>query len=206
MSIISIIGSGNMAAAIGGRIAQAGHTVEVVNRDPAKAQALAKLLAAGAITGAYGAAPAGDIVILAVPYSSAKAVVADYGGALVGKVIIDIANPVAPDLSGLVTPHGSSGAQEVARGLPGGAHIVKAFNTIFGHVLARGGPLDAFIAADDPEAKALVSTFLATLGLRPLDVGGLHMAQTLESLGLLMIGLAKNGAGTWDLAMKAEIG
>ena len=206
MSTISIIGSGGMAAAIGGRIAKAGHTVEVVSRDPAKARALADKLAAGAATGTYGAAPAGDIVILAVPYGSASAVVADYGDALDGKVIIDITNPVAADLSGLVTPHGSSGAQEIAKGAPAGAHVVKAFNTIFGHVLAKGGRLDAFIAADDPEAKARVSTFIESLGLRPLDVGGLHMAATLEALGLMMIGLAKNGAGTWDIALNVEIG
>jgi 8-hydroxy-5-deazaflavin:NADPH oxidoreductase len=206
MNTISIIGSGGMAAAIGGRIVKAGHTVEVVNRDPAKARALAGQLAAGATTGTYGAAPAGDIVILAVPYTSAAAVVAEYGDALDGKVIIDITNPIAPDLSGLVTPHGSSGAQEIAKGAPAGAHVVKAFNTIFGHVLARGGPLDAFIAADDSGAKARVSSFIASLGLRPLDVGGLHMAQTLEALGLMMIGLAKNGAGTWDIALNVDIG
>ncbi|AZO64404.1 MAG: NADP oxidoreductase [Mesorhizobium sp.] len=206
MSIISIIGSGTMATAIAGRVAKAGHTVEVVGRDPAKARALADQLGAGATTGTYGAAPAGDIVILAVPYSGAAAAVADFGKALDGKVIVDIANPVAPDLSGLVTPHGSSGAQETAKGLPAGAHVVKAFNTIFGHVLAKGGRLDAFIAADDAEAKARVSTFLESLGLRPLDVGGLHMAQTLEALGLMMIGLAKNGAGTWDFAMNVDIG
>jgi predicted dinucleotide-binding enzyme len=203
---ISIIGSGNMAAAIGGRIAKAGYAIEVASRDPAKARALAGQLAAGATTGSYGAAPAGDIVILAVPYSGAAAVVADYGDALGGKVIIDATNPVAADLTGLVTPHGSSGAQETAKGLPAGAHVVKAFNTIFGHVLAKGGRLDAFIAADDAAAKARVSAFLDRLGLRPLDVGGLHMAQTLESLGLMMISLARNGAGTWDLAMKADIG
>jgi len=206
MSTISIIGSGGMATAIAGRIVKAGHTVEVVSRDPAKAQALADQLAAGAATGTYGAAPAGDIVILAVPYSSAAAVVADFGDALIGKVIIDITNPVAPDLSGLVTPPGSSGAQEIAKGTPAGAHVVKAFNTLFGHVLARGGRLDAFIAADDPQAKARVSTFIASLGLRPLDVGGLYMAQTLEAVGLLMIGLAKNGAGTWDIALNIDIG
>lgn len=206
MSIISIIGSGTMATAIAGRVAKAGHTVEVVGRDPAKARALADQLGAGATTGTYGAAPTGDIVILAVPYSGAAAAVADFGKALDGKVIVDIANPVAPDLSGLVTPHGSSGAQETAKSLPAGAHVVKAFNTIFGHVLAKGGRLDAFIAADDAEAKARVSTFLESLGLRPLDVGGLHMAQTLEALGLMMIGLAKNGAGTWDFAMNVDIG
>lgn len=206
MSTISIIGAGTMATAIASRVAKAGHTVEVVNRNPAKAQALADQLAAGATTGTYGAVPAGDIVILAVPYTNAAAVVADFGKALDGKVIIDIANPVAPDLSGLVTPHGSSGAQETAKGLPVNAHVVKAFNTIFGHVLAKGGRLDAFIAADDAEAKALVSAFLESLGLRPFDVGGLHMAQTLEALGLMMIGLAKNGAGTWDFAMNVDIG
>jgi len=195
-----------MATAVAGRIAKAGHTVEVLSRDPAKARALAEKLSAGATTGTYAAAPTGDIVILAVPYGSAAAVVADYGDALDDKVIIDITNPVAPDLSGLVTPHGSSGAQEIAKGLPATAHVVKAFNTVFGHVLAKSERLDAFIAADDPEAKARVSTFIESLGLRPLDVGGLHMASTLEAIGLMMIGLAKNGAGTWDIALNVEIG
>jgi predicted dinucleotide-binding enzyme len=206
MSTISIIGSGGMATAIGGRIAKAKHTVEVLSRDPAKARALADKLAAGATTGKYGAAPAGDIVILAVPYGSVAAVVADFGDTLDGKVIIDVTNPVTPDMSGLVTPPGSSGAQETAKGLPAGAHVVKAFNTIFGHVLAKGGRLDAFIAADDAGAKTRVSTFLESLALRPLDVGGLQMAATLEALGLMMIGLAKNGAGTWDIALHVDIG
>ena len=206
MRTISIIGTGGMAAAIGGRTAKAGYTVEIINRDPAKARALANKLGAGATTGTYGAALASDIVILAVPYGSAAAVVTDFGEALDGKVIIDITNPVAPDMSGLVTPHGSSGAQEIAKGAPADAHVVKAFNTIFGHVLAKGERLDAFLAADDAEAKARASTFIESLGLRPLDVGGLQMAQTLEALGLMMIGLAKNGAGTWDIAMKVDIG
>ncbi|OCR26058.1 NADP oxidoreductase [Pseudomonas syringae] len=206
MSIISIIGSGGMAAAIAGRTAKAGYTVEVVSRDPAKAQALADKLAAGATTGKYGATPAGDIVILAVPYTGAASVVADYGDALDGKVIIDITNTASPDLKGLVSPAGSSGAQEIAKIAPAGAHVVKAFNTLFGHVLAKGGRLDTFIAADDQDAKARVSTFIESLGLRPLDVGGVHMAQTLEALGLMMIGLAKNGAGTWDIALNVDIG
>ena len=206
MSTISIIGTGGMATAIGGRIAKAGHAVEVISRDPAKARALADKLAAGATTGKYGAAPAGDIVILAVPYASASSAVTEFGDALDGKVIIDITNPVSPDLAGLVTPHGSSAAQEIAKAAPAGAHVVKAFNTLFGPVLAKGGRLDAFIAADDPEAKARVSTFLESLGLRPFDVGGLHMASTLESLGLMLIGLAKNGAGTFDIALHVDIG
>ena len=203
---ISIIGAGGMATAIAGRTIKAGHTVEVIVRDPSKAQAFVNKLGDDATTGTYGAPPKGELVILAVPYGSAASVVADFGTALKDKVVIDITNPVAPDLSGLVTPGGGSGAQETAKGLPAGAHIVKAFNTLFGPVLAKGGQLDAFIAGDDGEAKALVATFLGSLGLRPLDIGALHMAQTLESLGLLMIGLAKNGAGTFNIAMHVDIG
>jgi hypothetical protein len=205
MSTISIIGSGGMAAAIGDRAAKAGHTVEVVSRDPAKARALADQLGAGATTGTYGATPAGEIVILAVPYASASAVVIEYADALDGKVIIDITNPLSSDLTGVVSPAGSSAAQEIAKVAPAGAQVVKAFNTIFGHVLAQGGPLDTFIAADDPEAKARAATFIASLGLRPLDVGGLHMAHPLEALGLLLIALAQNGAATFNLAVNIEL-
>lgn len=35
-------------------------------------------------------------------------------------------------------PAGSSGAQEIAKSVPGGAQVVKAFDTIFRHVLAIG--------------------------------------------------------------------
>ncbi|RYG69268.1 NADP oxidoreductase, partial [bacterium] len=203
---LSIIGLGGMAASIGGLAAKAGHTIEVISRDPAKAQTFADQLGAGATTGMYGAAPNGDLVILTVPYTHAAAVVAEFGEALAGKIIIDVTNPVAPDLSGLVSPDGSSGAQEIAKSAPASTHVVKAFNSLFGPVLSRGGRLDAFLAADDVGAKAQVKAFIESLGLRPLDVGGLHMAQTLEALGLMMIGLAQNGAGTFDIALKVDIG
>ncbi|MFF2124158.1 NAD(P)-binding domain-containing protein [Streptomyces olivochromogenes] len=68
--------------------------------------------------------PAGDIAVLAVPYTSATAVVREYGDALQGKVVIDITNPVSPDFQGFVTPDGSSGAQEIAKAAPAGAHVV----------------------------------------------------------------------------------
>ena len=121
-------------------------------------------------------------------------------------VATDYTSFVPPDVTGLVTPGGSSGAQEIAKCAPASAHVVKAFNTLFGHVLARTVALDAFIAADDPQVKARVSTFLERLGLRPFDVGGLQMAKTLEALGLMLIGVAKNGAGSWNIAFNVDLG
>lgn len=193
MSTISIIGSGGMAAAIGGLAAKAGHTVEVISRDAAKARALAAQIGAGAITETFGAAPAGDIVILAVPYSAVLDVVKQYGEALAGKVLIDITNPVGSDLTSFVTPEGSFGAREIAKAASANAQVVKAFNTLFSHVLAaapvEGHPLDVFIAGDDAQAKARVSTFIESLGLRPMDTGALLMARTLEHVCLLSLGL-----------------
>src|ERR1700682_1467669 len=118
MSTISIIGAGGMAAAIGGLAARAGHTVEVITRDAAKARTLAEQVGAGATTGTFGAAPAGDIIILAVPYAAVLDVVKQYGEALAGKLLVDITTPVAPDLTSFVTPEDSFGAQEIAKAAP----------------------------------------------------------------------------------------
>jgi predicted dinucleotide-binding enzyme len=193
MSTISIIGTGGMAAAIGGLAVKAGHTVEVMSRDPAKARALAEKAGAGATTGRFGAAPAGDVVILAVPYSAVLDVVKQYGKALAGKVLVDITNPVASDRTSFVTPFGSFGAREIAQAAPVDAKVVKAFNTQFSHVLAAGPTegrrLDVLIAGDDLQAKARVSAFIESLGLRPLDTGPLFMARTLEHACLLSLGL-----------------
>jgi len=68
MTTISIIGSGNMATAIGTRAAKHGHTIELMSRNTGKAQTLADQIGNGATVGTFGARPAGDIVIVAVLY------------------------------------------------------------------------------------------------------------------------------------------
>ncbi|WP_433016853.1 NADPH-dependent F420 reductase [Kribbella sp. CA-294648] len=204
MSSISFIGLGGMAHAIAARAVTGGNSVELIGRDPAKAKGLAAELGAGATAGTFGTVPVGDIVVLAVPYAGAVPVVAQYGDALAGKVIIDISNTFNADATGLLTPEGTSGAQEIAKAAPASAHVVKAFNTVFGHVLVQERPLDVFFAGDDPQAKASVSAFIESLGLRPLDVGGLEMARWLEGVGPLLMGLALNGAGTFDVALSVD--
>src|SRR6478672_6738605 len=165
MSSISIIGSGNMASAI------------------------------GALAGTWGDAPAGDIVILAVLFDSAVPVVNEYGDALANKIIIDITNPFNASVTGLAVPDDTSIAQMVAEAAPASAYVVKAFNTLFRDVLAAGGPLDVFMAGDDAQAKASVSAFIESLGLRPQDTGDLSMSHWLEGAGLLSVGLANHGVG-----------
>ena len=205
MSTISFIGLGGMARAIATRAVAGGNAVELIGRDAAKAKILATELGGGATAGTFGTVPAGDIVVLAVPYTSAVQVVAEYGDTLAGKVIIDISNTFDADATGVLTPAGTSGAQEIQKAAPASAHIVKAFNTVFGHVLVEGRTLDVLFAGDDADAKASVSAFIESLGLRPLDVGGLEMARWLEGVGPLLMGLARHGAGSFDIALGVSI-
>ena len=174
MSSISIIGTGNMARTIGALAVAGGNTVEVMGRDQSKAADLAKALGGGATTGEWGAVPAGDIVIVAVLYDSVVPVVAEYGDALAGKVIVDISNPFNSEADGLAIGEDTSIAQEVAKAAPASASVFKAFNTIFRQVLESRRPLGVFIAGDDAQAKVGVEAFIESLGLRPLDVGSLE--------------------------------
>jgi predicted dinucleotide-binding enzyme len=200
-SSISIIGAGNMAGAIGTLAITGGNTVEVISRDAAKSAALTKTLGDGATAGKWGAAPVGDIVILAVLFESAVPVVGQYGDALEGKIIVDITNPFNAGADGLAIPADTSVAQMVEKAAPASAHVVKAFNTIFRDVLAAGGPLDVFMAGDDAHAKASVSAFIESLGLRPRDAGDLGMAHWLEGAGVLTMGLARYGVGNFNFSL-----
>lgn len=203
MTTISIIGSGNMARTIGTRAAKHGHTIEIMSRNTLKAQEVADQIGNGATVGTFGATPLGDIVIVALLYQGAVEAVAHYGDALAGKILIDITNPFNADASGLVTTAGDSMSQRIAAAVPEDAHVVKAFNTIFQGILAEDKPVDVFFAGDGAEAKARVAAFLESLDMRPLDAGGLDMTWVLEWAGILIMGLARNGAG-FDIVLGAQ--
>jgi predicted dinucleotide-binding enzyme len=192
-----------MARTIGTRAVAGGNTVEVMGRDQAKANDLAKALDGDTTAGKWGAVPAGDIVITALLYNGVVPVVTRYGDALAGKIIVDISNPFNATFDGLAHNEETSIAQEVTKVAPASASVVKAFNTIFRNVLEKGRP-DVFMAGDNAHAKADVAAFIESLGLRPLDVGGLKMAHWLEGMGLVTVGLAGNGVGHWDFALGAN--
>lgn len=195
MSSISIIGSGNMARAIGTRAVEAGSTVEIIGRDAGKAAALARAIGNGATAGAWGDAPTGDIVILALLYAAAVPVVSEFGESLAGKIVVDITNPFNADATGLAIPQDTSVAQMVADAAPASTRVVKAFNTLFSHVVTSGRPVDVFMAGDDTQAKERLAAFITSVGLRPRDAGDLSMAHWLEGAGLLEMGLARSGLG-----------
>jgi 8-hydroxy-5-deazaflavin:NADPH oxidoreductase len=191
---VTIIGAGNMGRGIGTRAVAGGHDVEILDRDPAEAQALADELGGSATPLAPGAPIEGEVVVFAVYYPGIKDAVRQYADQLAGKVVVDITNPVDVETwDDLAPPPGSSAAEEVSQLLPQAASVVKAFNTTFARTLvageAAGQQLDVFIAGDDPDAKQKVAQLASDGGLRPVDVGSLRRARQLEQLGFLHISL-----------------
>ena len=145
-----------------------------------------------------------DVVVLAVPHGSVAQVVAELGGALDGKTVVDATNPLNDSYSDLTTS-GTSAAEALQQQVPG-AKVVKALNTVFASRYAAptedGQPLDAFLAGDDDQAKATVTELVTSLGLRPVDLGGLRMARTLEELAFANISLNAGNGWTWQSAFR----
>ena len=198
MTDITIIGSGNMARGIGTRAVAAGRSVQILDRDIAKADALASELGGVVTSGVLGSGIDGDIVVLALPYDAAKEVAVAQGAALAGKTVIDITNPVDfSTFDSLVVAPGTSAAEEIAALIPASA-VVKAFNTTFAGTLVSGAvanvPLDVFIASDSADATAAVASFVTDAGLRPIDVGPLRRARELEGFQFVIMTLQANPA------------
>ena len=209
---VTIIGSGNMARGIGSRLVAGGNGVRILDRDQAKAEALAGELrdlaqeGAGVTTGSFGDPIEDDVVVLAVPYDAVESIAEKYGSGLSGKVVVDITNPVDWEtFDRLVTPPDSSAAEEID-GLFPGAAVVKAFNTTFASTLVagevNGQPLDVFVASDDPDAKQKVVGLIETGGLRPVDAGPLRRARQLEGLGFLHMTLQQTLGTGFGSAVK----
>jgi len=201
---VAIIGAGNVGRALASSISRAGHEVTITARHPQHAQQVADQIGGRAAPSPADAVGQADVVVLAVPFVGAAADVAgQIKDRVAGKTIIDVTNPLKPDYSGLATETRSA-AEEIQDKLPE-ARVVKAFNTIFAANQANPTPdVDAFVAADDAEAKSQVIDLARSVGFTPLDVGPLASARYLEGMAYINIGLNAQNGWSWTSAWKLE--
>lgn len=200
---IAVIGTGNVGSALGSSFSKAGNDVVFAARDARKARQVASSVGAASAATAIDALAGADVVVLALPFAAAESVAAEIASAAAGKIVIDATNPLKPDYSGLATGDGPSGAERLAKLLPG-ARMVKAFNTVFASNQAdptgQGTILDALYATDDETAGAVVAELASAIGFRPVKVGPLAAARELEGLAWLNIRLQMLTNGAWQTA------
>jgi len=209
---VTIIGAGNMGRGIGTRLLSGGHTVTLVDREPDSAAALAEQIAPSAKKGAsvkialFGDPIEDQVVILAVPYGATSSIIERYGSKLAGRTVVDISNPLNASYDGLAVPADTSAAEEIAKEVPNGTKVIKAFNTIFSQTLeegeVNGKPLDILIAGDNADAKEKVAELVKDGGMRPIDTGPLSRARQLEGIGFLHIALQQELGTNWKSTIK----
>lgn len=190
---IAVIGTGQVAGALGPEFAGLGHDIVYGSRDPSRddVKELVERTGHGALATTPTEAAAGaDIVVLAVPGGVIEAVTKSLGD-LAGKIIIDPTNPFRRREDGLFEMSVDTSNAELIQGWAPDAFVVKAFNTLNWRTMvdpeSAGGPVSIPLVGDNAEAKAVVASLVEGIGLEPIDVGPLRHAHIVEGMLILWL-------------------
>ena len=208
---VGILGSGLMGGKLGTLFARAGHEVVFsYARSKQKLERLARTAGRKARAGTpREAAEEADALLLAVHWTRMDDVLSQAGD-VSGTVIVTCSLPMNADDTDLVVAHTSSGAEELARRVPG-ARVVAAFNPVPSEVLfsvfdarRKATHPGLVYCGDDPRAKRVVARLIRDVGFDPVDAGPLRIARYTEPFGLLVAQLAYEGKGSPKLAYRFE--
>ena len=180
---IAIVGAGNIGRTLGQKWAQTGHAVCFGVRDPADAKH-AELRPLGPVLSVEAAVGGAEAVLLSLPGAAVADFAAQQGAQLGGKIVIDATNNVrSPDMNNL----------PVLREKAPGALLVRAFSTLgwenFAQPELGGLPIDLFYCGQ-AAARAAADRLIADIGLRPVYLGDLDMAGTVDGLTRVWFALA----------------
>jgi predicted dinucleotide-binding enzyme len=211
-STVAIIGTGNIGSILAGDFAAGDQDFLLAGRDREAARKIASDLDGHAeAVSVDEAVQRAGVLVVAVWLDDFRQFIAQYGGRLAGKIIVDPTNPEGPDGAGgyrkIIGAQESSG-QILAGLLPAGARLVKAFGTLSAPTLSAVAwqePERAvlFYAADDAAAGALVADLIRVSGYEPVRVGDLDQSIRIEMFGDLHEYGALGRAVTKSEALKA---
>ncbi|MEO5652457.1 MAG: NADPH-dependent F420 reductase [Marmoricola sp.] len=199
LTVAVLGGTGPQGRGLARRFADAGLPVVIGSRSAERAAETARTLAeatGGQVTGAdnAGAARAGDIVVVAVPWDGHGDLLRELAPVLAGKIVVDCVNPLGFDKQGayaLVVEEGSA-TQQAAALLPEST-VVGAFHNVSAVKLedpeARVDT-DVLVLGEVREATDLVQQLADTLpGARGVYGGRLRNAHQVEALTANLISI-----------------
>lgn len=201
---IAVLGTGMVGRALAGRLAELGHEVTVGTRDAAATMARTEPDRSGtppypawaqahprvALGTFADAAAAAELVVNATTGEASMAVLEAAGrGNLVGKILLDIANPLdfSTDPPSLTVKDTDSLGERIQRAFPE-ARVVKALNTMNASLMVEprrlaDGDHSVFVSGDDADAKKAVTGLLESFGHTDvIDLGDLSTARGTEML------------------------
>jgi 8-hydroxy-5-deazaflavin:NADPH oxidoreductase len=192
-------GSGQQGRGLAQRLAYAGRHIVVGSRDPERARAaVASWHDASHVEVADNAAAVAQatVVILTVPFDTIAALLDGVRERFApGTLAIDVTVPVTfarGAMSMLDVPEGSA-TEHVRARLPDTVRLAAAFKTIPAHLLGElDQPLDCdeFVCGDSDEARTETAELVRLVpGVRPIDVGPLTRARSIEHLTALAIAI-----------------
>lgn len=199
---IGVLGSGTVGTTLAVAWSDAGHTVRLGSGHPQRTGLQEWSTESSVPVTTFAAAAEGcEVAVNAVAGAVAVGVLSPLAGALNGKTLVDVSNPLdfsagfPPSLTVMNT---ESLAERVQRSVPG-ARVVKALNTVTAAVMVAPGALSERthlpVAGDDPAAKHTVLRLLTDLGWTPddvVDLGPLQAARGMEAYLLLWVRLLGN--------------
>ena len=204
--VIAVIGgTGNLGSGLARLWALAGYHVVIGSRSKEKAEVVAAELAGAGrcVKGDdnRGAARAGGIVVLAVPYDTHDAAVQEIKADVTGKIVVDTTVPLVPPKVSVVQLPATSPAVQAQRELGPDVRVVAAFHNVGAKKLQDGekADCDVLVFGDDAAARELVVELAGAVAARGVDGGVLANASAAEALTSVLIAINRRykvpGAG-----------
>ena len=184
---IGIIGAGDVGQTLAKLWIQAGHSVILSSRHPETLSSIIQELGSSAKAATVSqTAIEGDVLLLAVNYSTVDEALAQIAPHVTNKIVIDATNPLRSTEGGGIER--VIGDREIAGlvmadKLPN-ARIVKAFTTLWTGYLRqhahRHNPKVAIALAGNIGDKPTVESLIKDAGFEPVDLGRLADSRPLD--------------------------
>lgn len=180
-----MIGAGTLSRAIAGHVVKAGHEVIFSNRrGPETLTEVVDAFGPHASAGTVAEAGAADFVVLAVHWTSVREAVRRLPPRP-GRIVIDATNQWASLSPRFVADKLDIGGSELVASLIPGAHVIKAFDNMYGPYVAADpvtptGRRILFYAGDDQNSKDRFRSVIEGFGFAPVDLGPLRMGRLMQ--------------------------
>ena len=207
--VLAILGgTGALGSGLARRWAAAGYPVILGSRTRDKAVAAAAAIKPGKgappVRGEANAAAAaaGDIVVIAVPFSNHDAILDEIKEVVAGKIVVDAVVPLVPPKVSLVQLPAQGSAGQIAQDRIGErARVVSAFHNVGAAKLQSDDAVDCdvLVFGNDREARDIVIALADAAGTRGIDGGPIANSVAGEALTSILIGINRRykvgGAG-----------